>query len=172
MADDQSAKDKVAGLLKFHDNKQESLIPILQKIQVEFGYLPREAIDAVADHIDVPESQVYGVATFYNQFRFIPPGKHPVKVCMGTACHIRGGKIILDCWERRLNIKEGEVTEDREFSLDRVACVGCCTLAPVMLVNDTVYGKVMPTKIDGLLMGFELEKKEAGAKKEDEQPEK
>ena len=166
--DDHLERERVVEILQTFSNERENLIPVLQKIQVKLGYLPREAIEEVADFIDIPESQVYGVATFYNQFRFIPPGKHPVKVCMGTACHIRGGKIVLDCWERRLGIKEGEVTADREFSIDRVACVGCCTLAPVMLVDEAVYGKVMPTKIDGILMGFELEKEEAGVTKEDE----
>jgi NADH-quinone oxidoreductase subunit E len=103
-------------------------------------------------------SEVYGVATFYNQFRFYPPGKHQIKVCLGTACHIRGGDIILESFERKLEIKPGETTPDREFSIDRVACVGCCALAPVAIVNDTVNGHMAPSKVEGLILGFEIEK--------------
>ena len=166
--EEELAREQVVELLKFYKNERENLIPILQEIQAKLGYLPQEAMEEVAHFINIPAGSVYGVATFYNQFRFIPPGKHPVKVCMGTACHIRGGRIVLESWERKLGIKEKEVTPDREFSLDRVACVGCCTLAPVMLVDETVYGKVMPTKIDGILLGFELAREKTGAKKEDE----
>ena len=110
-----------------------------------------------------------GVATFYNQFRFHPPGKHPIKVCLGTACHVRGGDIILENFERKLGIHSGETTPDREFSIEKVACVGCCALAPVAVIEETVHGHMAPSKVEGLLMRIEIEKEmEERAKKKDE----
>jgi len=141
-------------------------IPILQDIQAKFGYLPREAMLEAASFLDAPDSEVYSVATFYNQFRFVPPGKHQIKVCLGTACQVKGGKIILDSWQRELDIKEGETTPDREFSLERVACVGCCAMAPVSVVDDQVEGTISPTRIKGVLLSFEQEKQKANGKKE------
>ena len=137
------------------------LIPILQWIQQRQSYLPAEAIRMVAEHLELSPSEVYGVATFYNQFRFTPPGRHPIKVCLGTACHVRGGEIILENFERKLGIKEGETTENREFSIERVACVGCCALAPVAVVDSTVQGHMAPSKVEGTLLGFEIEKEKA-----------
>jgi NADH-quinone oxidoreductase subunit E len=150
--------NQIPDLLGLYPKEPESLIPLLQKIQETLGYLSGEAMEMVASHLGIPGSEVYGVATFYNQFRFHPPGKHPVKVCEGTACHVRGAGIILESWERRLNIKVGQTTPDREFSLDRVACVGCCALAPVTVVGEKVHGCMAPTKVDGLLLAFQLEK--------------
>lgn len=134
------------------------LIPILQMIQEKMAYLPPQALEVVAKHLQLSASEVFGVATFYNQFRFVPPGKNPVKVCLGTACHVRGADIILENFERKLEIKEGETTTDREFSIDRVACVGCCTLAPVALIGETVHGKMAPSKVEGLIMRVQIEK--------------
>ena len=145
--------------------KRENLIPILQKVQARLGYLPREAMVEIATYLGIPEIDVYGVVTFYNQFRLNPPGKHSIRVCLGTACHMKGGYITLDAWKRRLDINSGETTADREFDLDTVACVGCCTMAPVTVVDNQPEGKVEPTKVDGILLAFELvreaEKKEA-----------
>jgi NADH-quinone oxidoreductase subunit E len=118
-----------------------------------------------ASFLDAPGSEVYSVATFYNQFRFVPPGKHQIKVCLGTACHIKGGKIILDSWQRELDIEEGETTPDREFSLERVACVGCCAMAPVSVVDDQVEGTISPTRVKGILLSFEQKKQKANGKK-------
>ncbi|MBA7617039.1 hypothetical protein ES703_24344 [subsurface metagenome] len=145
-------------ILRAYHGERRNLIPILQDIQAKFGYLPREAIKQVAKSMRIRELEVFGVASFYNQFRLNPPGKHPVKVCLGTACHIKGGRIILEAWERRLGIKVGETTTDREFSLERVACVGCCAMAPVSVVEEKIEGKVSPTRVDGILLSFELEK--------------
>ena len=138
--------------------KRERLIPILQKVQSRLGYLPREAMLKIAQFLDIPEIDVYSVVTFYNQFRLTPPGRHPIRVCLGTACHMKGGYITLDAWERRLGINPGETTPDREFDLDTVACVGCCTMAPVSVVDDKPQGKVEPTKVDGILLSFEQER--------------
>ena len=134
------------------------LIPILQMFQGRLAYLPPETITVVADHLEVSPSEVYGVATFYNQFRFNPPGRNPVKVCLGTACHVKGADIILENFERKLDIKEGETTPDREFSIERVACVGCCALAPVALVGETIHGNMAPSKVEGLVLRVRVEK--------------
>ena len=167
---DPFAKDEIfiSGLpdyLKQFDRQRGQLIPILQKVQQELTYLPAEALQAVADYLGIPVAEVYGVATFYNQFRFNPPGKHQIKVCLGTACHVKGGDIILENFERKLGIKEGETTEDREFSIERVACVGCCALAPVVLVGEDVQGHMAPSKVEGLFVRIQVEKEMAQRKK-------
>ncbi len=147
-------------ILKRFGKRKGNLIPILQKVQGKLGYLPREAMLEVARFLNIPEIDVYGVVTFYNQFRLSPPGKHSVRVCLGTACHMKGGYITLDAWKRRLSINRGETTPDREFDLDTVACVGCCVMAPVTVVDDKPQGKVDPTKVDGILLSFNLEKEQ------------
>jgi len=142
--------------------KKGNLIPILQKVQGKLGYLPREAMLEIARFLGIPEIDVYSVVTFYNQFRLHPPGKHSVKVCLGTACHMKGGYITLDAWKRRLGIDIRQTTSDREFDLDTVACVGCCVMAPVTVVDGKPQGNVEPTKVDGILLSFKLEKERKG----------
>ena len=144
--------------LKSFSRRRGNLIPILQKVQSRLGYLPLEAMKEIAAFLGIPEIDVYGVVTFYNQFRLNPPGKHAIRVCLGTACHMKGGYITLDAWKRRLEINDGETTPDREFELDIVACVGCCTMAPVTVVDDIPEAKVEPTKVDGILLKFKLER--------------
>ena len=151
-------KEKVRALLKGIGNKRENLIPILQKIQEELGYLPPDAMLEVARFLNIPEIDVYSVATFYNQFRLTPPGKHSIRVCMGTACHVKGGHITLAAWQRRLKIGVGETSPDREFDLDTVACVGCCAMAPVTVVDKKVQAKADPTRVDGILLSYQLQK--------------
>jgi len=141
-----------------YEKQRGNLIPILQLVQARLAYLPPTAIKMVADHLEIPPSEAFGVATFYNQFRFNPPGRYPVKVCMGTACHVKGGDIILENFERRLGIKEGETTTDREFSIERVACVGCCALAPVTLIGDDVHAHMAPSKVEGLFSRIQIQK--------------
>lgn len=162
------AEDIRVGLIHY-GKAREDLIPILQMIQEKHAYLPPFAIQLVAGHLDLSPSEVYGVATFYNQFRFHPPGRNPIKVCLGTACHVRGGDIILENFERKLEIKEGETSPDLEFSLDRVACVGCCALAPVALVKDTLHGHMAPSKVEGLILQIDMarEKREKEEKDTD-----
>jgi NADH-quinone oxidoreductase subunit E len=148
----------------------KSLITVLLALQEKFGYLPGQGMREVARLMGVSAANVYGVATFYNRFRFNPPGRHEIKVCMGTACHIKRADKILDHWKRRLEIGAGEVTPDREYSLERVACVGCCTLAPVTVVGDEVIGNMSTSKIDGILLGHDLDRKQKvdGATRETE----
>ena len=149
-------------VLKDFGRKRFNLIPILQKVQGSLGYLPREAMTEIAEYLNIPAIDVYGVTTFYNQFRLTPPGKHSIRVCLGTACHMKGGYITLDAWKRRLEIEPGKTTADREFDLDTVACVGCCTMAPVTVVDERPEGNVEPTRVDGILLAFEQERGEKG----------
>jgi NADH-quinone oxidoreductase subunit E len=158
-------------ILSRHGTERQELIPVIQDVQGRLGYLPQPAMEQIAAAFKLPAVDVYGVATFYNQFRLNPPGKHQIKVCLGTACHMLGGHIILDSFERRLGIKEGETTPDREFSLERVACVGCCALAPVVVVDEKVEAKVSPIRVDGILLAFEIEKKEQEKEKAEEKQE-
>jgi NADH-quinone oxidoreductase subunit E len=153
--------EKVKQSLGVFEKQRGNLIPILQLAQKQMTYLPAEVINVVADYLELNVSEVYGVATFYNQFRFNPPGRNPIKVCLGTACHVKGGDIIIENFERKLNIKEGQTTPDREFSLERVACVGCCALAPVATVGDTLHGHMAPSKVEGLIMRVQIEKEMA-----------
>jgi len=155
-------RHKTKRILENLGSKRENLIPLLQQIQEAFGYLPSDAILEVARFLNIPEIDVYSVATFYNQFRLTPPGKHSIKVCMGTACHVKGGHIALEAWQRRLKVGPGETTPDREFDLDTVACVGCCAMAPVTVVDKKVEGKAGPTRVDGILLQYKLEKEKEG----------
>lgn len=131
----------------FNGTKNE-LIPILQCVQERFGYLPERAMMEIARFISIPESKVYAAATFYSQFRFKAKGKNHIAVCRGTACHVRGAGRIQEALERQLGIKEGETTADGLYSLEAVACIGCCALAPCITVNsETVFGKLTPRKV-------------------------
>jgi NADH-quinone oxidoreductase subunit E len=150
------------------EKDRRHLIPTLQMIQEAHSYLPPESLKMVAAHFEMAPCEVYGVATFYNQFRFHPPGRNPVKVCMGTACHVRGGDIILENFERKLEIQEGQTTADREFSIDRVACVGCCALAPVALIGETVHGHMAPSKVESLILRVQLEKEREERKRRED----
>jgi NADH-quinone oxidoreductase subunit E len=126
---------------------KEEIIPLLQKVQEVYSYLPEHMISAIAKFIRVPESQVYGVATFYAQFRFTPKGKKHTMVCRGTACHVNGAPKILEEIESCLGIREGETTTDMEYSLETVACIGACSLAPCVMINETVEAKLNAKKV-------------------------
>ena len=149
---------EITALLPGFEKHRGNLIPILQSIQEKHSYLASAAMEMVASHLTISPSEVFGVATFYNQFRFHPPGKHQIKVCLGTACHVAGGDIILENFERKLGIKDGETTPDREYSVERVACVGCCALAPVAVVDENVQGHMQPSKVEGLFVQFQIER--------------
>jgi NADH-quinone oxidoreductase subunit E len=138
--------DELAKIVAEYKGERGALIPILQKVQEKFGYLPEEAISEIAKFSRMSESEVFGVASFYAQFYFTRRGQHTVKVCLGTACHVRGGERILDEVKRELGIEPGGTTEDYKFSLERVACFGCCALAPVMTVDRTVHTKMTRPK--------------------------
>ncbi len=145
-------------VLQGFPKKQSSLIPVLQAVQEKLGYLPKPALLAIAEHLDLPAIDVYSVVTFYGQFRLNPPGRHSIHVCLGTACHMKGGNIALDAWKRRLGIGVRQTTPDGEFDLDTVACVGCCSMAPVTVVDGSPEPAVDPTRVDGLMLAFGREK--------------
>jgi NADH-quinone oxidoreductase subunit E len=132
-----------------------SLIPVLQDVQEDFGYLSEEAVEELARLMEISANEIYGVATFYTQFRFSPPGRHRIQSCQGTACHVRGGRQILNELEQRLGITAGQTTEDGQFDLERVACVGCCALAPVVAVDGKVYAQVTAKKIPSVLSQYD-----------------
>ncbi|WP_370004771.1 NADH-quinone oxidoreductase subunit NuoE [Methanothermobacter sp. KEPCO 2] len=123
------------------------IIPILQDIQDVYGYLPEHALEEVAGFTGVSKTHVYGVATFYAQFRFKPKGRKHIMVCTGTACHVSGAEQVLDALERHLGIGEGDVTEDMEYSLESVGCIGCCSLAPCAMVNNEVVSRIKPSRV-------------------------
>jgi len=150
--------EKTREILERLGTQEVTLIPVLQQIQAELGYLPSPAMLETARFLKIPEIDVYCVATFYNQFRLTPPGKHSIRVCKGTACHVKWGRITLAAWQIRLKIGPGETTPDREFDLDTVACVGCCAIAPVTVVDHKVEGKAGPTRVDGILLSYQIRK--------------
>ena len=132
----------IDSLIEKYRNKRGNLIPILQGTQAIYGYIPKEAFEKISETTGLKLSDMYGVATFYTQFRLNPVGKHIVKVCHGTACHVQNATAVSDALEETLGIKDGETTEDNLFTLESVACLGCCSLAPVMMIGDETYGKL------------------------------
>jgi NADH-quinone oxidoreductase subunit E len=144
-------REKLQEIFSHYHGRQEELIPILQEAQEEFRYLPSEVMLEIARFLGVPESAVFGVSTFYAQFKFSPVGRHILKVCRGTACHVRGAPRILDEAEKQLGIKAGETTEDLEYSLETIACFGSCALAPVMVHDEDVHGRMTPAKVREIL---------------------
>jgi NADH-quinone oxidoreductase E subunit len=126
---------------------RDALIPILQEVQEEQGYLSREAVIRISRHLNLPATKLYGVATFYNQFRFQPKGKYHFMVCRGTACHVKGSSRVLEMAQKLLKLKPGQTSRDRLFSLETVACMGACGLSPVMNLNGEFYAKVTPQKL-------------------------
>ena len=157
-------EERLKTTLSSYDGKKYELIPILQNVQEEFGYLPEEVMLEVAKFTRVPESRVYAIATFYTQFRFTPIGRNHVMVCRGTACHVRGAPRILAEVEKQLGIKEGGTTPDMEYSLETVACIGACGLAPNMVINKNTYGRLTTKRVSEILADI--------LSKEEEQDEK
>ncbi|MBI3948117.1 MAG: NADH-quinone oxidoreductase subunit NuoE [Armatimonadetes bacterium] len=149
------SESQVGAILAKHPAERSALIPILQEVQAKLGYLPEEAMCQVAEALGVPEANVYGVASFYAQFRFAPIGRKQVHVCRGTACHVGGAPKILAEVKERLGIGEGESTPDREYSLETVACIGCCALAPCAVVDGKVEAKLTPKKVRELFQGVQ-----------------
>ncbi len=138
-------------ILTNYQNNEGNIITVLQDVEETFGYIPEEAVNWFSKKLDIPASRFYGIATFYAQFHLKPRGKNIITVCRGTACHVRGGAHILRDVEKRLGIKPGETTPDMEYSLETVACFGSCALAPVVVVNDRVYGRMTPEKARALI---------------------
>ena len=131
------------------------LIPLLQKVQEKDGFISEESVRSISRFLKISENKIFGVASFYSQFRFIAPGKHTVKVCSGTACHVRGGQKLADAVEQELGVVAGETTEDGNFDFQRVACLGCCALAPVVQVDEEIYSNVTISRLNGILDQYE-----------------
>ncbi len=136
---------------------KENLIPLLQKIQAEIGYVSKQAVEEIANFLKITEGQVYGVASFYSQFRFTAPGRHSIKVCLGTACHVRGSQNILEEFKRWLLIEPGETTEDKMFSLETVNCVGACALGPIVIFDKEYQGHMRIKSVDELIQKYRAE---------------
>jgi len=151
--------EKVLSFMQKYDNQKKSLIAILQDIQCEYNYLPQEALKLVSETLGVPMIDIIGVATFYRSFSLQPRGQHLVTACMGTACHVRGGPKILEELERKLGIKAGETTEDGKFSLETVACLGCCAIGPVVVVDGDYHAQTTIRKVDSILKKYKDKEK-------------
>ncbi|MFC1998726.1 NADH-quinone oxidoreductase subunit NuoE [Chloroflexota bacterium] len=151
MSNETDVSGRLDDILGGYAVERSNIIPILQAVQAEFGYLSQECIVAIARYLRLSESVVYGVSTFYAQFKFAPVGEKLIRVCRGTACHVRGVSRVLDEASKLLGIGPGETTSDLKYSLESIACFGSCALAPVMVVNESVYGKVTPDKVKKIL---------------------
>ncbi len=160
----ESREERMEKLLDHYRGESGKLIPVLQEVQEIFGYLPSDVIQKVSGALRISSSEIYGVATFYGQFHLAPRGKNIIKVCTGTACHVRGGGKILEAIRKRLGLAEGIMTtDDQQFTLDPVACLGACGMAPVMMVNDDVYGRLQAKDVSAILARYEeTEEKESG----------
>jgi len=143
-------KEKVDAIIEKYKRDKGFLVSILQDIQAEYNYLPKEALFDVSDILGIPVSQVYGVATFYRAFSLIPRGRHLIQVCLGTACHVRGAPKVLEAIERKLKIKAGETTADKEYTLTTVNCLGACALGPVVVIDQEYHGQMNQSKSDKL----------------------
>ena len=143
--------EKINDICKSFDNDPRELINVLHETQHAFGYLPAEVQDLIANKLDLSVAHVYGVVTFYSFFTMIPKGEHPISICTGTACYVRGAEKVLDEFRKELNIKVGETTLDGRFSINCLRCVGACGLAPVVLVGEKVYGRVSPDRVKSIL---------------------
>jgi NADH:ubiquinone oxidoreductase subunit E len=146
-------QDKLQDIFSHHTSERQELIPILQETQEHFRYLPAAAMREIADFLHISENAVYGVSTFYSQFKLTPLGKKVIRICRGTACHVRGAGKVLAEMEKQLGIKAGETTDDLEYTLETVACIGACALAPTMTIDNETYGKMTPKKVAEVLGG-------------------
>jgi NADH-quinone oxidoreductase subunit E len=165
-----TAEQSVA-VLGIARERRKDLVPLLQKLQEAEGYLSPESIKHISRKLKVSENEIYGVATFYTQFRFRPPGKYNIKVCLGTACHVGGGQNFMEVMNTEKKLCHGETTPDGKFSLERVACLGCCALAPVVVVNNEVHGRMNRVTFMKLLESLDPSHKEDGPPEKSESPE-
>jgi len=155
----QSYYSKIESLIKKHSSERKALLSILRDIQAEYNYLPQEALILVSESLNIPLIDIVGVATFYRAFSLEPRGKHTVTVCLGTACHVRGGPKVLEELERKLKIMSGHTTEDKEFTLETVNCFGCCAIGPVVVVDGDYYAQTNIREVDSILNKYKKKKK-------------
>jgi NADH-quinone oxidoreductase subunit E len=150
-----TTRNELKEVLAVYKGERQELVHILQHIQKKWGYLPQETMREVSRFLHIPESSVYSVATFYSQFKFVRQGRHSVRVCLGTACHVRGGPRILETVEQQLGIQSGGTSPDYKYSLEKVNCLGCCALGPVLVVDENYHGKVSPADVSGILASYD-----------------
>ncbi|MFH1952422.1 MAG: NADH-quinone oxidoreductase subunit NuoE [Pseudomonadota bacterium] len=148
----------LSSIIDKHKEEQWGLIPLLQNVQEAIGYIPPESIEKISEALNIFPAQVQGVVTFYSGFSLKPKGKYVVRVCRGTACHVKGGRSIVRLMQKELGLKEGETTDDYQFSLETVACLGACFLAPAMMVNRTYFGKLSPAKMSTIIAQYQKER--------------
>lgn len=144
-----------AAIFAGYTGSEGDLIPLLQHAQSKFGFISEEAVKQISQFLRIPQNQIFGVATFYSQFRFTAPGRNSIKVCSGTACHVRGGQVLGEAVGRELKVSPGETTEDRRFDFQRVACLGCCALAPVIQINNDIHSRMSVIRLKGILEKYE-----------------
>ncbi len=138
------------------DNSERSeLIPILQEVQETEGFLSEKSLEKISKSLNISQTEIYAVATFYSQFKFTPPARHKIKICLGTACHVKGGEKVLEAVKRTLKLENEDTTPDLEYSVERVACIGCCALPPCATIDDHVYAKLTPNKIQHIITEME-----------------
>ena len=154
-AEAQEKAQKLEEIVAKYKDTRGALIPVLHEAQEVYGYLPLEVQRVIAEKLDIPLAEVYGVVSFYTQFSIYPKGKYQINVCMGTACYVKGANEVLDKFRTRLSIDVGECTEDGKFSLEACRCIGACGLAPVVTINEEVYGKLTADDVDGILDDYE-----------------
>ena len=147
-------KDRISGILKKYGRDQSQLVSILQDIQSKYNYLPREALEKLSKKMDIPQSQVYSMATFFRAFSLSKRGKHIVNVCLGTACHVRGAELIVESLERQMGVNRGQTTQDLNFTLESVNCMGCCATGPVVKIGEEYFGHMANDKVEPMLKKF------------------
>lgn len=147
--------ERIKGFIKAQEGVEGALIPVLHDVQDSFGYIPYAAQRLISEEMDIPIAKIYGVITFYSRFTLQPTGKYKVAVCMGTACYVKGAELVLERVQKHLNVRVGESSTDGKFSVESTRCIGACGLAPVLMINDDVYGKVAPDDVPGILAKYE-----------------
>jgi len=155
---EQADQTKEAAMQKLFDQYRDykgGLIPVLQEAQNIYGYLPKEVLQQIAKELRIPFSKVFGVCTFYAQFHLKPRGRNIIRVCLGTACHVRGGSKIFEAAKEHLGVGHGETTDDLKFTLETVACIGACGLSPCMMINDDTHGRLVPKQVGGIFDSYE-----------------
>jgi len=146
--------EKIKNICKSHGNNENNLINILHETQSTFGYLPKEVQEVIAEELNIPVGRVFGVVTFYSFFTMVPKGEHPISICLGTACYVRGAEKILEEFKKELGLEVGQTTKDGKFSLSCLRCIGACGLAPVVMIGEKVYGRVTPASVKDIIAEY------------------
>lgn len=147
--------EKLDQIIENHRNQQGGLMPVLHETQELFGYIPEEAQKRISKELNIPMAEIYGVATFYSRFTLKPRGEHTIGVCLGTACYVKNAQLVFERLQKELKVKPGETTADNKFTLEATRCLGCCGLAPVMMIGEDVYGKLVPDDIPDILKKYQ-----------------